>query len=132
MGHSAYGVKDLDASLHFYCVQLGLKKAFELSHDDGTLWIVYIYVGNGAFIELFPEKMVAEARDVSYKHLCLVVDDMNRTVADMGKTGLKPINPPSVGKDGNTQAWVQDPDGNFIELMQIAADSDQARAVAAL
>lgn len=132
IGHAAYGVKDLDASLRFYADQLGLEKAFTLTRDDGSLWIVYLYAGDGTFIELFPEKKPPlAAQGASYKHLCLRVDDMSLTLDDLKKRGLVPLGPPSVGKDGNTQAWVRDPDGNPIELMQIAPESDQAKAVAA-
>ncbi|HNZ37895.1 MAG TPA: VOC family protein [Candidatus Latescibacteria bacterium] len=129
IGHAAYGVSDLNASLRFYCGQLGLRKAFELHRDDGTLWIVYLYAGNRSFIELFPESEVPPQEGGSYRHLCLIVDDMAATLRAMKIAGLEPLNPPSVGKDGNTQAWVRDPDGNPIELMQIAPDSDQARAI---
>ena len=132
IGHSAYGVQDIDASLAFYVDQLGLEKAFELRRDDGTLWIVYVYCGGGSFVELFPGEDVTERPNTdSYKHLCLRVDDMTATLDDLRQRGLEPIDPPSVGKDGNTQAWVRDPDGNLIELMQIAPDSDQGRVVTA-
>jgi lactoylglutathione lyase len=35
---------------------------------------------------------------------------------------------PKTGADNNTQAWIHDPDGNKIELMQISPDSPQAIA----
>lgn len=131
VGHAAYGVADIEASMRFYVDQLGLEKAFELRHDDGRLWIVYLYCGDGTFIELFPEDEIEEPRPrASYKHLCLRVDDMSLTLDDLRQRGLRPLNPPSVGKDGNTQAWVRDPDGNPIELMQINPDSEQGRAIA--
>jgi lactoylglutathione lyase len=131
IGHSAFGARDLEASLSFYIDQLGLEKAFELHRGDGSLWLVYLYCGDGSFIELFPEDEVTERSDLaSYKHLCLRVDDMSLTLDDLAQRGLNPLNPPSVGKDGNTQAWLEDPDGNLIELMQIDADSDQGRIVA--
>jgi len=131
IGHVAYGVRDLNASLHFYVEQLGLEEAFRLSREDGSLWIVYLYAGEGTFVELFPEKEIAEAKGTSYKHLCLRVDEMSFTLDDLRRRGLEPLGPPSVGKDGNTQAWVRDPDGNPVELMQIAPSSAQGRAVAA-
>lgn len=140
VGHTAYGVKDLGASLRFYVHQLGLEKAFTLHRDDGSLWIVYLYAGDRTFIELFPEQgppaKPAEGGTgsgsraaASYKHLCLRVDDMSLTLDGLKKRGLEPLGPASVGKDGNTQAWLRDPDGNLIELMQIAPTSDQAKHV---
>ncbi len=131
IAHAAYGVKDLEASLQFYTAQLGLERAFELRRDDGSLWIVYLACGDGTFIELFPETNVTKQPETaSYKHLCLRVDDTRATLDAMKRRGLEPLNPPSVGKDGNTQAWVRDPDGNPIELMEIAPDSEQGRFIA--
>jgi lactoylglutathione lyase len=34
--------------------------------------------------------------------------------------------------DGNNQAWIEDPDGNRIELMEVAPDSLQLKAIARL
>lgn len=131
IAHAAFAVKDLEASVKFYSGQLGLERAFELHRDDGSLWIVYLSCGDGTFIELFPESHVTKQPDAaSYKHLCLRVDDMNATLDALKLRGLEPNNPPSVGKDGNTQAWITDPDGNPIELMEIAPDSDQGRFIA--
>ena len=39
---------------------------------------------------------------------------------------------PKVGLDGNRQAWITDPEGNQIELMEMAPDSKQAEALARL
>jgi lactoylglutathione lyase len=55
---------------------------------------------------------------------------MSLTLDDLKKRGLDPLGQPSVGKDGNTQAWLRDPDGNLIELMQVAPTSDQGNHVA--
>ena len=130
IGHAAYGVADLEVSLRFYVEQLRLEKAFHLNRPDGSLWIVYLYVGDGAFIELFPEHEAPGTNAGSYKHLCLRVDDMDRTLDDLKDRGLELLGPASVGSDGNTQAWLADPDGNLIELMQIAPDSLQGTVLA--
>ena len=129
-GHTGYAVGDLEASLRFYVEQLGLEETFRIHRPDGNLWIVYIYAGNGSFIELFPEDPAPGENKGSYKHLCLQVDDMSRTLQDVKERGLEPLRPSSVGKDGNTQAWLADPDGNLIELMQISPDSLQGRVLA--
>jgi lactoylglutathione lyase len=129
-GHTAYAVGDLEAALKFYVEQLGLEEAFRIDRPDGSLWIIYIYAGNGSFIELFPEDTPPDENKGSYKHLCLQVDDMNRTLQEMSERGIEPLGPSSVGMDGNTQAWFADPDGNKIELMQISPDSLQGRVLA--
>ena len=50
---------------------------------------------------------------------------MNETLDGLKERGLEPLGQASVGSDGNTQAWLADPDGNLIEPMQIAPDSLQ-------
>jgi catechol 2,3-dioxygenase-like lactoylglutathione lyase family enzyme len=83
LSHLAFGVRDLDDSLHFYCEQLGMHEAFRLTFgelldwkdaearagrpqpdDPATLaymqthradpWLLYIEAAPGQYIELFP------------------------------------------------------------------------------
>lgn len=131
IGHTAYSVSDLGVALEFYCGKLGMTEAFRLDHDDGTPWIVYVLAGQGSFIELFPGgEPGAGATDGSYRHLCLAVDDMDTTLADLRERGLPLEGEATRGKDGNVQFWLTDPDGNRIELMEIHPESLQAQALA--
>jgi lactoylglutathione lyase len=58
---------------------------------------------------------------------------MQRTISDLQARGLPPSpNPPRLGKDGNWQYWITDPDGNRFELMQIMPDSLHVEAMARL
>jgi catechol 2,3-dioxygenase-like lactoylglutathione lyase family enzyme len=132
MSHVAYGVTDLDASLRFYVADLGFEEVFRLNHDDGSPWLIYLHAGGGTFIELFPEDKVDQETAASYKHLCIRVDDMNSSLADLSSRGLEPLNPASQGQDGNLQAWFRDPDGNPIEFMQIMPNSPQGKFLASL
>jgi len=133
LGHTAYAVADLAASLDFYVTKLGLREAFRLNHDDGRPWIVYLLVGpGGGFIELFPGGRSPEGQgdSPSYRHLCLEVDDMPATLAELAGRGMVITGEANRGKDGNLQYWLTDPDGNRIELMELAPTSAQARALA--
>ncbi len=130
IGHTAYRVKDIDASLEFYG-KLGLAEAFRLNREDGSLWIVYMQLSEGQFVELFPgatQPVTVTPETIGYAHLCLEVDDIEQTVADLVAKGIVLDRPIKKGNDGNYQAWVVDPDGNRIELMQIMPDSRQANA----
>lgn len=130
IGHAAYGVSDLDRSLAFYCGGLGLREAFRLYNDRGETWIVYIQVQGLDFIELFPDPRVrgGAPAEHAYRHLCLMVDDMDATLADLSARGVTADGPKRQGKDHNWQAWLTDPDGNRIELMQIMPESPQQAA----
>jgi lactoylglutathione lyase len=129
IGHTAYRVRDIAASLHFYA-KLGLKEAFRMERE-GKLWIVYLRLNDSQFLELFPdatEPTVISPQSIGYAHLCLNVDDLQSTTAEIVATGIPLDRPISKGRDGNLQAWIVDPDGNRIELMQMMPDSLQAKS----
>ncbi len=129
IGHIALRCSNLDESIRFYTEVLGLKKAFELRGDDGQLWLVYLQINKDVFIELFPhgkDRNEITSSTIGFTHLCLQVDDMEATLADLAKRGLE-VGEPNMGKDGNWQFWIKDPDGNPIELMQIMPDSLQRK-----
>ena len=53
LAHACFVVKDLDASIDFYCNKLALTPAFDFINDQGKRFGVYIHVGGRCFIELF-------------------------------------------------------------------------------
>jgi catechol 2,3-dioxygenase-like lactoylglutathione lyase family enzyme len=130
LAHTAYRVRDLEASLAFYG-KLGIYEAFRLNHDDGSVWIVYLQINRDQFLELFPgatEPVATTWNSIAYHHFCLQVDDLETTVADLESREVVIDQPIKMGKDYNLQAWIVDPDGNRIELMQIMPESPQAAA----
>jgi len=135
IGHVAFRITDLGRALDFYCGGLGFREAFRLERDgEPSPWIVYLQVAPGHFVELFPggEGSVApRGRGAGYNHFCLLVDDMEATLRGLRERGVAVTGEPVRGMDTNWQFWLQDPDGNAIELMQIAGGSPQAAADAA-
>jgi len=135
IGHVAFRVTSLQRALDFYCNKLGFSEAFRLEKEgQPSPWIVYIQVAPGSFIELFPDPQDAPgalpARDprASYKHVCLLVDELPATLRELAQRGLEVSGSPVRGMDTNLQYWINDPDGNPIELMQIMPTSPQAAA----
>lgn len=135
IGHVAFRVTNLQRALDFYCTRLGFSEAFRLEREgQPSPWIVYIQIAPGSFIELFPDAQDAPGtlppRDpqASYKHVCLLVDDMSATQRELAARGLEITGSPTQGLDNNLQYWINDPDGNPIELMQIMPTSPQAAA----
>jgi catechol 2,3-dioxygenase-like lactoylglutathione lyase family enzyme len=132
LGHVAYRITDLPRALDFYCGTLGLREAFHLDREgERSPWIVYLHVGPNQFVELFPGgegEVKPRSRAAGYNHLCLVVDDLEATTAELTAKGAHITSGPRQGMDHNWQAWIDDPDGNAIELMQISPDSPQAAA----
>ncbi|MDR1000596.1 MAG: VOC family protein [Clostridiales bacterium] len=131
IGHVAFTVSDMDASLNFYRDILGFKLICSLDNESGEPWLNYLRVSDGSYIELFyggQYKAKCERDDAGFMHLCLECDDVPATVADIRGKGAPIDNEPKQGKDLNTQAWTHDPDGNKVELMSIHPDSPQAKA----
>ena len=60
-------------------------------------------------------------------HICLLTDDLHAAVEHLWENGAPIDREPTVGRDGNWQAWTRDPDGNEIELMQLSEESPQWR-----
>ncbi len=127
LAHSAYRCKDIDASLAFYKL-LGIHESFRLFRDDGSLMLIYLHVVGDRFIELFPGGVAQDpAQKPSYMHLCLATDNIRQMVETVRAAGVKVDTEVKLGLDGNEQAWIKDPDGNPLELMQLSDESPQRR-----
>ena len=124
LGHPAFACHDLDATLAFYA-KLGIHESFRLLHDDGSLMLIYLHVGGDRFIEVFPNGPTERPAQQSFMHLCLAVDGIEEFVEDIRAKGIAIDIEPTMGLDFNTQAWITDPDGNKIELMEYSTKSPQ-------
>ncbi|SDM29893.1 VOC family protein [Sediminibacillus halophilus] len=123
IGHLALTVEDMELSLDFYCGTLQFQHVFGIKDDNGNPWIEYIKVGTGQFIELFyggDNRPEADANRIGFHHLCLEVTDIEKTANQLKEKGIKLDSEPKRGKDDNYQCWVSDPDGNWIEFMEIS------------
>jgi lactoylglutathione lyase len=127
IGHAAFAAADVERTLAFYAL-LGIEEAFRLTKDDGSLRLAYLHVAGDRFIELFPGGPTPEPDRVqSYRHLCLLTDDIAGMVEQLRGAEVTIDREISVGLDGNRQAWVKDPDGNAIELMELTEGGPQRR-----
>ena len=126
VGHPAFACHDIDVALAFY-EKLGITESFRLLHDDGSLMLIYLHVGGDRFIELFPNGPSPAERPAkqSFMHVCLAVEGIEDFVEDIRARGVTIDVEPKVGLDFNTQAWITDPDGNKIELMEYSPQSPQ-------
>ena len=133
IGHAAFVVKDMEKTVAFYEETLGFKRAFDIPRpENGEPWIVYLYGGGGQFIELFyggKKELPFADENIGFFHLCLAVDDIHEAWKRVTETGAPQDDEPKQGVDHNWQAWVTDPNGVRIELMQIMPESPQSRFV---
>lgn len=132
LGHVAIRVSDVDRTLEFYSGKLGFAEMLRLHHDDGRLWLLYLRITDDQYLEVFPDAVGERAPPQDgngLNHICLTVDDLDDVLRQLGERDVPLSRPLKVGADGNRQAWIEDPDGNRIELMEMAAGSLQARAI---
>ncbi len=118
LGHIALRAKDVKRTVDFYTKQVGFDEIMRLTDTQ--------------FLEIFPGGLgdKASAREaVGVNHFCLTVDDIEGVLAELVGRGVTIDRPLKTGPDGNRQAWIEDPDGVRIELMEMAKDAVQFRAV---
>jgi catechol 2,3-dioxygenase-like lactoylglutathione lyase family enzyme len=125
LAHACFTVSDLERSLEFYVDGLGLTPAFDFVDETGRRFGLYLHLGGRNFVELFQGKLGERADGQSYRHICLEVDDIKATVAEMRGRGIE-VSKIKTGKDHSYQAWITDPDGNRIELHHYTPESWQA------
>ena len=116
--HSMVRVRDLDASLRFYCDGLGLKEVRRMENTAGKYTLVFLAADESpdAEIELTynwdPEPEYGSSRN--FGHLAFRVADIYATCARLLAMGYTISRPP---RDGH-MAFVRSPDLISIELLQ--------------
>lgn len=133
LGHIAVRVTDLNRSIAFY-EKLGFKEMTRLNNDKGEPWIVYLRINDDQYLELFPEgtgTWQPTGNNIGIFHICLTVEDLDKAEADLAKNGVPLSKPrkPGRGVDHNRGMWIEDPDGNQIEIMEMAPESIQLEAI---
>ncbi|MES0165884.1 VOC family protein [Mesorhizobium sp. M0027] len=61
--------------------------------------------------------------------MCLTIDNLDSFCPAIEANGIKLTAQIKDGLDGNRQAWIEDPDGNRIELMEMHADCLQYKGL---
>lgn len=153
-GHLAFNCKNLQKSVTFYRDILGFKEKFSFNYDAFTeivknsgvkvpnvaykylekkkdkVWLTYLELGDGIFIELFDQVGAVIAHRPlffhnNFQHFAIIVEDIQKTKAELISKGVKIDIDISFGPDKTYQMWIHDPDGNKIEIMQYTENSFQ-------
>jgi lactoylglutathione lyase len=132
IGHVALKVADLERSLQFYRDTMGFAEMMRLNRDDGTLALVYLRITDTQFLELFPngegDRVPAPTR-TAINHFCLECSSLEATAGALRLAGIRLTVEPKIAADHNYQCWIEDPDGNRIEFMQMGPNSMQVEAI---
>ena len=116
--HSMVRVRDLDASLKFYCEGLGLREVRRMENPQGKFTLVFLSAPDSpeAEVELTynwgSEEDYGSARN--FGHLAFRVDEIYTLCAHLQAMGVTINRPP---RDGH-MAFVRSPDLISIELLQ--------------
>lgn len=122
--HTMVRVRDLDASLHFYCNLLGLEEVRRTESEKGRFTLVFLAASED---KAQFEKTKAPALELTYNwdseeynggrnfgHLAYEVDDIYEFCAKLKAGGVTINRPPRDGR----MAFVRSPDGISIEILQ--------------
>jgi catechol 2,3-dioxygenase-like lactoylglutathione lyase family enzyme len=133
LAHLNFVTNDLPRIIDFYVNKLGMKIKFTLNNQKGTPFGYYFDCGDLTFLEFFDQAMAAEvwggkveelAIGTRYKHFCLEVTGLDEFCKTLKSKGV-PVSEITLGMDNSRQAWIADPDGNAIELMEYGPASLQ-------
>jgi lactoylglutathione lyase len=116
--HVNLSVRDLDASVDFYCRLLGVERK-EGGEDNGVRWCI-LGTKDKFYVCFFEVKGgVYRPGDVHVNHVGFVVDDMDETVRRIHNLGFKlQFNDAPVQWPCSRSAYVADPDGILIEFTE--------------
>ena len=136
MLHTMLRVGNLDESIAFYCDILGMKLLRRKDYPGGEFTLAFVGYGgekDHTVIELTYNWGVEEYDlGKGYGHIALGVDDIYGTCDRIKAQGGKVSREPGPMKHGSTViAFVEDPDGYKIELIQLGTQGSAKQETAA-
>ena len=124
--HTSIRTSDMDRSIDFYTRLMGLKllSRREIPQNDAEIAFLQDPDGKGARLELtFFRKqknfVQAEYEERLFDHIAFEIKDMEETLSVMRKSKVTISDEPyKLGPTGPVIAFVEDPDGTLIELIE--------------
>ncbi|MGG4606144.1 lactoylglutathione lyase [Paenalcaligenes sp. Me131] len=127
--HTMLRVGNLEKSLAFYTDVLGMKLLRQKDYPDGKFTLAFVGYqdeSEAAVLEL-THNWDTDSYDLgnAYGHIAIEVDDAYATCATIKSKGGNVVREAGPMKHGNTViAFVEDPDGYKIELIQKSGRND--------
>ena len=135
--HTGFVVRDLEVAVAFYRDVVGFEvdTMYErtgapisqvVGYENAHLKIAYLSVAGGHFLELIqyvnpvPKERATEGRSVlGAAHLGLRVSDIEAAFQKLVDNGALPVNRPAQIVPGRKACYLNDADGNWIELLEL-------------
>ena len=118
--HTCYRITDPKRSIAFY-EALGFEKRSELPiRDEAVNYFLGIPGQDGPELELtYNFGVDSYELGTAYGHVAVTVEDMNEALGTLAAKGIEPEKPPyRVREGGSLIAFVRDPDGYRVELIE--------------
>ncbi|MDM7952339.1 MAG: lactoylglutathione lyase [Cyanobium sp. CZS 25K] len=127
--HTMLRVGDLERSLRFYTEVLGMKLLRRKDYPSGAFTLAFVGYGDEkdtTVLELTHNwDTSAYAIGTGFGHLAIGVDDIHGTCAAIAAKGGRVVREPGPMQHGTTViAFVEDPDGYKVELIQTSSRPD--------
>jgi lactoylglutathione lyase len=129
MLHTMLRVGDLARSLEFYCDVLGMRLLRRKDYETGRFTLAFVGFGaedTHTVIELTHNwDTPSYALGDGFGHVALGVDDIYETCEALRVKGARIVREPGPMKHGGSHiAFIEDPDGYRIELIQLSGRTD--------
>ena len=118
--HTCLNVVDLDRSIKFYTENLGLKFVSRREIKQNNAEIAFLKDEGGGAIELthWRDKKTLTEGD-NFDHIAFGVDEVEATIKELREKGVTiAMEPYSLQGSSSEIAFIRDPDGNWLELIQ--------------
>ena len=137
MDHTGFVVRDVEKSAKFYQDVIGLEVVRTADRDGGPISDVVGYenthlkaillnMGDGHVLELIQyvrpvgaDRPTEERNFLGASHLAFIVDDIDATFDYLIDSGMQKLNRPVEIAPGRKGCYLQDPDGNWIEIIEV-------------
>lgn len=123
--HTMIRVVDLDKSIDFYTKVFGMKLLRRKDYPEGKFTLAFVGYGDeesNAVIEL-THNWETKSYELgnAFGHIAIAVDDAYKACEEIAAKGGNVVRPAGPMKHGGSViAFVKDPDGYMIELIQTA------------
>lgn len=120
ISHAAFYVTDLAKARAFYEGFLGYASPFSIPRKNGGD-LVWIKINDRQTVELFPGSEVSPEADRLF-HIAVETDDAEALRVYLQSQGVAVPEKTAVGKIGNKNYFIKDPNGNTVEIVEYLPD----------
>ena len=118
--HTCLNVSDMEKSIAFYTNRIGLTFVNRREIKENNAEIAFLKDETGNAIELThwrDKKTLAEGDN--FDHIAFQVDDVEQSISSLRGLGVAiAMEPYSLKGSSSKIAFIKDPDGNWLELIQ--------------